>query len=55
MRTALLVTGNIIALLAGLSVGVKYGGIEGLIVWAALAFLVDIRGNTMQPQEARRP
>ena len=52
MSTALWITGNLIALLAGVNIGIKYGPSEGMVAWAALAFLVDIRKNTSQQEAA---
>ena len=52
MNTALWFTGNLIALLAGVNIGIKYGPSEGMVAWAALAFLVDIRKNTSQQEAA---
>lgn len=52
MSKALWITGNLIALLAGVNIGIEHGPTEGMVAWAALAFLVDIRKNTSQQQEA---
>lgn len=52
MITALWITGNLIALLVGVNIGIEHGPTEGMVAWAALAFLVDIRKNTSQQKEA---
>lgn len=49
MKTALWITGNILAVVIGSLIARDFGGPAGLFAWFVCAAMTDIRDNTDRP------